>query len=107
MNSEKKVRSDNSMLEEMNVESTIFSAEHPDLRFAVLSEGKDNMFIVRVFELAQNEDAFFPIQDLAAFSFGTKTELNGFVERLPELTGLEMLLLLNPMPRVTEGKGQH
>jgi len=81
MNSEKKVRFDNSMVEE-----------------------KDNMFIVRVFELAQHEDAFYPIQDLAAFSFGTKTELNAFVARLPELTGLEMPLLLNPMPRVTGGK---
>ncbi|MFA1820151.1 hypothetical protein ACDX78_08180 [Virgibacillus oceani] len=102
MHSEKKVRFDDSMLEEMNVETTIFSEEHPELGFAVLSEEKDSMFIVRVFELAQDEDAFFPIQDLAAFSFGTKRELNAFVDRLPELTGLEMLLLLNPMHPVGE-----
>ena len=39
---------------------------HPELGFAVLSEEKDSMFIVRVFELVQDEDAFFPIRQTAA-----------------------------------------
>ncbi len=51
-----------------------------------------------------DEDAFFPVQELASFSFGTKGEMKNFVKRLPEMSGLEMLLLLNPLPRTTGKK---
>ncbi|GAB3806661.1 hypothetical protein [Virgibacillus kimchii] len=104
MNSAKKVRFDDDMLENMEIETSIFSPVHPELGVAVLSEKKDGMFIVHILELAKDEDAFFPIQELASFSFSTKREMKDFVKQLPDMSGLEMLLLLNPMPRTEEKK---
>ena len=104
MNSEKKVRFDNAMLENMEMETSIFSPVQPELGVTLLSEKRDGMFIIHILELAKDEDAFFPIQELASFSFGTKGEMKNFVKRLPDMSGLEMLLLLNPLPRTTGKK---
>ncbi|MFA1822764.1 hypothetical protein ACDX78_21875 [Virgibacillus oceani] len=102
MSSEKKVRFADGTLDHMEVETSIFSPEHPELGVAVLSEEHDGMFIARLLELAQDEESFYPIQDLAAFKFDTKREMKDFIKRLPEMSGLEMLLLLNPFHPVGE-----
>ena len=101
MDSEILVRFDDDTLDHMKVETTIFSPEHPDLGVVVFSEENNGMFIARLLELAQDEESFYPIQDLAAFQFDTQRELKEFVKHLPGMSGLEMLLLLNPPP-VTE-----
>jgi hypothetical protein len=103
MNSEKKVRFDDDMLENMEIETSIFSPVHPELGVAVLSENRDGMCIAHILELAKDEDAFFPVQELASFSLRTKGEMKDFVKRLPDMSGLEMLLLLNPIPRKAKG----
>lgn len=88
----------------MKVEATIFSPEYPALGVAVLLEETDGMFVLHLLELVQYEEFFFPIQDLAAFSFGTRRKLKDFVNRLPEMSGLEMLLLLNPLHLIVKGE---
>ncbi|GAB3790406.1 hypothetical protein [Virgibacillus kimchii] len=67
-------------------------------------EKKDGMFIAHILEMAKDEDSFFPIQELASFSFSTKGEMKDFVKRLLDMSGLEMLVLLNPLPRTVEKK---
>lgn len=61
---------------------------------------------MRIYQLMLNYDstAFEPIQEMASFAFQSQNDFNDFLERLPNLTGLEMLMLLNPVPTFHTGK---
>lgn len=74
MNSGKKVRFDDVMLENMEMETSIFSPVHPELGVTLPSEKRDGIFIIHILELAKDGDSLFSIQELASFSFGTKED---------------------------------
>ncbi|GAB3042120.1 hypothetical protein [Virgibacillus ainsalahensis] len=101
MNSEKTVYFPDELLENRQIETTIFTPLNDLIGVAALSEQEGPTFILRLFQLTVFEgETYEPIQELAAFSFQSREELDSFLERLPDLTGLEMLMLLNPLPGV-------
>ncbi|HLR51707.1 MAG TPA: hypothetical protein VK072_02410 [Candidatus Avamphibacillus sp.] len=89
------------LLENKKIETTIFTEENDLLGVAVLSEVADNsIHVLRIYQMFwfNEEKAFSPVQELAAFSFPNREELDDFLMRLPEISGLEMLMLVNPLP---------
>ncbi|PAV28420.1 hypothetical protein CIL05_17465 [Virgibacillus profundi] len=87
------------LLERMQLETTIFTPANDAVGFAALSEEVGLTLILRLYQLVMDEDNIYdPIQELAAFSFESRIELDQFINRLPEITGLEMLTILNPLP---------
>lgn len=84
---------------EMTVEQTIFPTNSDEVGIAVLSHVENDTHIMRIYKLMRNHETtlFEPVLEMAAFSFKNKNDFNEFLEKLPKLTGLEMLLLLNPI----------
>lgn len=75
-----------------------FPDSNEQIGIAALSERDGSNHILRIYQLVYNEEELFePIQELAAFSFLDREELTSFLERLPSISGLEMLMLLNPL----------
>jgi hypothetical protein len=86
-------------LEKMHLETTIFSPENDNFAVAALSEEVGPTLILHLYQLVVDEDGGYqPVQELAAFSFQNRLDLDDFLDRLPEISGLEMLMLLNPLP---------
>ncbi|MBP1969179.1 hypothetical protein J2Z83_001283 [Virgibacillus natechei] len=99
MNSDKRVVFPNEMLENRQIETTIFTPANDVYGVAVLSEKAGATIILRLYQLVVDADyTYQPVQELTAFSFGSRSELDSFLDRLPEISGLEMLMLLNPLP---------
>lgn len=87
------------MLDEMEIEDTFFPTNSNDVGIAVLSDFQDSVHIMRIYQLLLNKDSgsFEPIQELASFSFATREHFDDFLKMLPNMTGLEILMLLNPL----------
>lgn len=101
--SSKRVVFPDELLEDRRIETTIFTEQNDIFGIAVLSEtDQDFTFTLRIYQLmwSKDEEAFAPVQELEAFRFLTRQQLEDFVKRLPEISGLEMLMLLNPLPEV-------
>jgi len=99
--SSRKVVFPNELLVNKQVETTIFTEKNDIFGIAVLSEeGEDSTLILRIYQLMwfDDEQAYSPVQELEALSFQTREQLDDFVTRLPDITGLEMLMLINPLP---------
>ncbi|WP_087974170.1 hypothetical protein [Oceanobacillus rekensis] len=87
------------LLEKMTLDTTIFSPTNEIFAVSALTEEVGSTLILRLYQLALDEDRIYrPVQELAAFSFRNRLELDDFLGRLPEISGLEMLMLLNPIP---------
>lgn len=88
------------LLEGRQIETTIFTPSNDDVGVVALSEQEDAVLTLRLYQLTRFDDDpdYHPVQELAAFSFLNRQDLDDFLERLPDLTGLEMLMLLNPLP---------
>lgn len=101
MKSHKKVLYPNQLLEEMKVEETIFPNATSNMGVATLSHETDSHHILRIYHLLLDyeKDAYEVVQELAAFTFEDRNELVYFLDDLPYLNGLEMLMLLNPLPQ--------
>lgn len=86
-------------LESMELETVIsLSLENEEVGIIVLSELENDNHVLRLVHSIEVDDEKYDfIQELAAFSFQSRQELNDFVQSLPNLSGLEMLLLLNPL----------
>jgi len=99
MNNEKKVVFPTSVLEEMQIEGTIFPKVVSDLGIAMLSHQDGPAHVLRIYQLLYNsvDDIYEPVQELASFSLPTKNDLLSFIDNIPHLNGIEMLLLLNPL----------
>lgn len=103
MEASKSVVFPNEMLVEMEIEDTFFLTNSHHIGIAVLSHFQDSVHTMRIYQLLLNNDSdsFEPIQELASFSFGTREHFDDFLKLLPNMTGLEMLLLLNPLSTAT------
>lgn len=102
MDSKKRVLFPDEMLEQMDIEKTIFAKEMHEHGIAVLSEKEGSGLILRIYQLMRGtEGAYSPVQELAAFNFKNRGDLDDFLTKLPNITGLEMLLLLNPLQNET------
>jgi len=98
MSSEKEVVFPNELLEEMQVETTIFSPENEIIAIAALSKIENSAHILSLWQLLKDQNSYHPVQELAAFSFLDRVDLEDFLHRLPDMSGIEMLLILNPLP---------
>lgn len=95
----------NELLEEMKIESTFFSPVDDNVGIAALSHLENNQHVLRLYHLLRNNNLkYHPVQELAAFSFVAYEELIDFLKRLPQMSGFEMLLLLNPLPQSPQSK---
>lgn len=99
MNDNRKVMFPNELINDMEFEGTIFPEDSSKIGVANLSHRDGSTHVLRVYQLLYNEDAeaYEPIQELAAFKFNERNELTDFLNHLPYLNGLEMLILLNPL----------
>lgn len=87
------------LLQKFTIEESYFPPHSSLVGACALSEVKGNQHIVRIYQLLFNRktDAFMPVQEMAAFSFYSRKELDIFLKKLPHFNGLEMLMLLNPV----------
>ena len=91
----------NEILENRTIERTIFTTENDRFGISLLSEQEDDVtFALRIYQLlwSEEDDCYIPVQELEAFAFHSREDLVDFIERLPEISGLDMLMLLNPLP---------
>ena len=99
MDTSKEVIFPNELLNDMSIEQTFFPSNSDEVGVAVLSHVENEVHIMRIYQLvlSMESNAFEPIQEMVSFAFESRKELIDFLERLPNLTGLEMLMLLNPI----------
>src|SRR5690625_7983377 len=100
MHSDKLVVFPQDLLETMTIESTLFLPNNEDLGVAILSKQINDHYIAKVYQLSLSEDQqqYNFIQELAVFKYETQDEIDQLITRLPEMSGLEMLIMLNPVP---------
>lgn len=98
--SNKKVTYPKEMLEGMSIEGSLYLTENSQIGVSFLSEKDGSDLILRIYQLiyVRERDQFEPLQELAAFTLSNRDDLDEFLDRLPEITGLEMLMLLKPFP---------
>src|SRR5699024_1504233 len=86
--------------EKMNFEGNIFSTERTDVIISGFSEQNNFNHVLRVYQLVYNNftEMYDLVQELEAFSFGNYENLVVFFNQLPQLNGIEMLMLLHPFP---------
>ncbi|MEI3613599.1 hypothetical protein [Pseudogracilibacillus sp. SO30301A] len=94
---EKSVAFPDELMENMKLETVIFSPVSTEIGVAALSESSQSIHILRLYKLIfeEYENTYKPVQELEAFSFQHYDELTDFLEKLPEMSALEMLLVLN------------
>ncbi|BAC15288.1 hypothetical protein [Oceanobacillus iheyensis HTE831] len=80
-----------------NVEITFISEIKNNLGILGLSEQTD-AYVLHLYRLFYNESnqKFEPIQQLEAFQFQTPSEMHQFIDNLPNISALDMILLMNP-----------
>jgi hypothetical protein len=91
------------LLVNAKIETTIFREQNDAFGIAALSEAdEDATYILRVYQLIweDEERSFTPIQELEAFRFLNRKELDDSLVRLSDMSGLKMLMILNPLPGV-------
>lgn len=100
MNPDVKISFPNEIMENMKFEQTLFTPENEKIGIAIFSETENDNHIMRIYQLLYDEDdeTYNFIQELTAFSFQKRNQLDDLIERLPTLSGIEMLLMLHPLP---------
>ena len=97
-----KVEVPKEMLKGMKIEATVVSPSHPDVGVLILSKGFNQFSKEIVFRLYRiqkdtHTDSYYIVLELEAFMFTKYQKAKEFMDKLPNMTGLEMLLLLNPV----------
>jgi hypothetical protein len=82
------------------IEDIIFSPRYVRIGVVVLSGKLKNKRLLRLYQIVRLEgwDCFVPTHEIGAFTFHNKMALKDFVERLPEMSSLEILMIINPHP---------
>lgn len=99
MYNNKKVIYPDQLMLYMNIEEEIFPIIDSDIAITTLSQQVNSMHILSIYQLLFNHknNYYEVVQELAAFTFQKRDELTAFLSELPQLNGIEMLLLLNPL----------
>ncbi|KGX91854.1 hypothetical protein [Pontibacillus marinus] len=88
---------DNELLEEMNVETVMTSPINSEIGVAILSsESTDQNKIVKVYSLRLQHDVqkYKIDNELQAFSFSDHDFARQFIERLPEMSAIELMFAM-------------
>jgi len=99
---EAKINLPNELLKEMAIHATIISPSKPDVGVLVLKKGFHQFskeIVVRIYRLQKEVtcESYYINNELEAFMFTSYKAAKEFLDNLPNMTGLEMLLLLNPL----------
>lgn len=86
----------------MTIERTFFPSNSDEVGVAVLSHIENEERIIHIYQLVLNmkSNVFEPTQEMASFAFEGSDDFFYFLDKLPNLTGLEMLMLLNPISTI-------
>lgn len=93
------------LFEEMEIQATVVSPDKPDLGILILSKGLNQFsreIVIRIYRLKKdktNEECYSIYFELQAFMFTTYKQAKEFLDKLPNMSALEMLLMLNPKPQ--------
>lgn len=82
--------------ENTKIEEVFFASNSNEIAILVTSKKEYVNYIMRLYQLQLNEvsNKYEPIKELAAFSFQNEPDLLSFLNRLPNMTALEILMLL-------------
>ncbi|MGN7300699.1 hypothetical protein [Ferdinandcohnia sp. SAFN-114] len=99
-----KINIPNELLEEMEIQGTIISPVFPEMGILVLSDGMfqfSKEIVIRIYrlELEADTQSYKIYYELVALSFSSYSDAKDFVDHLPNMSGIEMLILLNPEPK--------
>ena len=99
MNYERSINFSHDIFKHSSIEQTLFSPTADDLGVIIVSSKEKNTHVLRIIQLLYSfpEQSFIPVQELVSFDFQTYEQLTDFLENLPNLSGMDMLLLLNPL----------
>lgn len=102
MDTNRAVNFSNELLRDMTIERTFFPSNSDEVGVAVLSHIENEEHITRIYQLVLNmkSNVFEPTQEMASFAFESSDDFFYFLDKLPNLTGLEMLMLLNPISTI-------
>lgn len=86
------------LIDGQTFESFLLSPTNENTGILATSEKDENKIVLRLYlaEKLPNKDNFETRIELAAFSFENKKQLTKFIDKLPEISGVDMLILLNP-----------
>ncbi|RAN85906.1 hypothetical protein B5P41_32365 [Bacillus sp. SRB_28] len=69
---------------------------------AALSGKKDDLYLLRLYQLIRRKERkYFPTYEIEAFSFCSREHLWEFVDQLPKMSALEILMAMNPQPTMS------
>lgn len=82
------------------IEDVIVSPMDNRIGVAIISGKLKNLHLLRLFQVVRQErwDCYVPTHEIGAFTFHNRLALKDFVKQLPEMSALEILMLMNPHP---------
>lgn len=82
--------------ENAKIEEVFFASNSDEVAILITSKKEYVNYIMRLYQLQLNEanNKYEPVKELAAFSFQSESDLLSFLKRLPNMTALEILILL-------------
>lgn len=91
----------NELLENMEIESVIISPVYHNVGIVILAgdDQETNFRLVRVYSIAKQDDetTYGLVQELQAFLFPEKPFAKEFIERLPQMSAIELMFAMNGM----------
>lgn len=99
MNSNLRISLPDDLTENSIVEVTMISPKNEQEGIVALSEDIGEVINLRLFHLflSADDEVYYPVQELAAFCFKERKYLEDFLSELPNMSALDMLILLNPI----------
>lgn len=91
----------NELLKGMEIQAKVVSPKHPNVGVLILSKDYNQLsreIVIRLYRMHKGpvDKRFHVVSELEAFMFTNYKQAKEFLKKLPNMTGLEMLLLLNP-----------
>ncbi len=91
----------NDILKNKKIEFVTLSPIDGRIAVSALSGKTKSKYILRLYQLTRREDGkLFPTHEIGAFSFYTRKQLNDFVDKLPKMSAIEILMVLNPFSSI-------
>lgn len=92
----------NDVIKGKQIENIIVSPIDNRVAVAALSGKLKNMHLLRLYQLKRGGDQnYFPTHEIGAFTFYSRKELKDFVNRLPKMSAIEILMVMSPEPVIT------
>ena len=98
---ESKVDVPNELLVDMEIESVVISPVFQNVGIVILAgdDQETNCRLVRIYSIAKQDDetTYRLVQELQAFLFPEKSFAKEFIERLPQMSAIELMFAMNGM----------